>query len=320
MKFGEQMKFIALAIGIAATISSAAFAGFNQGDNVTLSGQPVLRIASGAEGFSPEKRAWQAQDALDNALFLTSSPGPSSVAVCRKNGAYTLQLGGHYIATADENSARAEGLSPLQLADSWATSLRTALSDPNRVENYIATLKVPHQLQGEAVAFERKVYAPRGTALPVVFTQDLRSSQLVADQLVSAKVTEDVPLGNYVIPADSLLIGNAVENRPGVFELRMTSLHTPSGTEMPIDAVLTSCSTGYSVAPHPVATLAIPANSTTDTRIPALIGIGTGCSKPTMTALLLNKDNGDMIAIGQPATVVIQQVSPVAVVPGAGAM
>src|ERR1700733_6884740 len=243
MKFTDQLKFIALSIGLTATTCTAAFAGFNQGDAVTINGHPIFRISGSAEGFTPEKRAWQAQDALDNALFLSQNDSPSAVSIARKNSAYVLQLDGHYIATADENSAKAEGMTPMRLADNWAASLKDGLANGSSVQNYIATLKSPHQLQGEVVAVERQFYAPKGTALPVAFSQDLRSTDLIGNQYVTAKVTENVPLGNYYIPADSVLIGNAIETQPGVFQMRMHTLRTPGGSEMPIDAVLTQCST-----------------------------------------------------------------------------
>jgi hypothetical protein len=319
MTFKKTFRQIAATIGLAAMTGSAAFAGFNQGDSVTFNGQPVFAIKGSAEGFSPEKRAWQAQDALDNALFLSQNPGPGSVSVNKRNGAFTLELGGHYVATADENSAKAEGMCAANLADKWANQLRDALSDSQKTQDYIATLKTPNQLEGSKIAFERKIFAPEGTILPVSFNQELEASNLTPGQSISGKIIQNVPVGNYFIPANSVLLGNVFESQPGIYQVRISTLRTPSGTIMPVNAVLSD--TRYqaiSTAPHPVATVGMPANSTTGTRVPAIIGLGTRSGKAT--AMILSKDNGCSIACGQPATVILEKVQSVAVVPGGPAM
>jgi len=319
MTFRKTFRQIAATVGLTAMTGSAAFAGFNQGDSVTFNGQPVFSIKGSAGGFLPEKRAWQAQDALDNALFVSQNPGPNCVSAIKRNGAFTLELGGHYIATADENSANAEGLSPDNLADKWANQLRDALSDSQKTQDYIATLKTPNQLEGSKIAFERTIFAPEGTALPVSFNQALEASSLTPGQSISGKVIQNVPVGNYFIPANSVLLGNVIESQPGIYQVRINTLRTPSGTVMPLNAVLSG--TRYqaiSAAPHPVATIGMPANSTTGTRVPALIGLGTGSG--AVTAMVLSKDNGCSIACGQTATVTLEKVSSVAVVPGGFSM
>ncbi len=318
MTFSNTFKMLAATVGLASMTSTAAFAGFNQGDSVTFNGKPLFKIDCSAQGFSPERRAWQAQDALDNALFLTQNPGPASVEVARQNDAFVLKVGGHYIATADEGSARAEGLSPETLAFKWADALKDALSDANRTQNYIATLKQPNELEGGKIRIERKVYAPQGTILPVAFNENLNAESLTPGQCITGKITSNVPVGNYFIPANSMLMGNVIESAPGAYSVRISSLCTPSGTQVPVNAVLTSNATMISTTPHPVATIGMPYNSTTSTRVPATIGIGTGAG--TQTAMILSKDNGCSIACGQPANVVLEKVSSVAVIPGANPM
>ena len=318
MTFRNKFKLLAATVGVASMTSTAAFAGFNQGDSVTFNGQPIFKIDSPAEGFSPEHRAWQAQDALDNALFLSQNPGPESVEVVHENGAFVLKLGGRYIATADEGTAKAEGLSSETLAYKWSDSLKDALTDANRTQNYIASLKQPNELEGGKIRFERRVYAPQGTVLPVAFNQNLDAASITPGQCITGKTTADVPVGNYFIPANSVLLGNVIESQPGVYSVHISRLCTPAGTQVPVNAVLTSNACLISTAPHPVATIGIPYNSTTSTRVPASIGIGTGAG--TQTAMILSKDNGCSLACGQPANVVLENVSSVAVITGANPM
>ncbi|HEY9714338.1 MAG TPA: hypothetical protein V6C72_12785, partial [Chroococcales cyanobacterium] len=164
MKVQKYIKAIVASAGIIALSATLPVGAFNQGNNVTLGGIPIFDIKCSAEGFSPDRRAWQAQDALDNALFLTKDAGPECVSVARQNGAYVLKLGGYYVATADGASAAEEKLTAEGLADKWANSLKDALSNPDRVAAYVATLKDPNKVEGDVVAVaERRIFAPSGT-------------------------------------------------------------------------------------------------------------------------------------------------------------
>jgi len=318
MKVNKYISAFAAVAGILAVSSFAPAEAFNRGNSVTMNGNPIFHIDCGAEGYSAEKRAWQAQDALDNALFLTNNPGPDCVSVASQNGAYVLKLNGCYIATADGASAASEGMTAEGLAEAWANSLKASLSDPAQTAAYIAKLKDPNKVQGVIIA-ERKLFAPMGTVLPVIFDCNLTASELSVGQEVNARIITSVPLGGYCIPAESLLIGKVVESRPGVYSVRMETLRIPGGTEMPISAVLTDRAYVDAVAPHAVATIGIPANSTTNTRVPAQIGIGTGQSA-SVVAMTFTREGGYKIARGQPTNVVLERVSSVAVVPGRLAM
>jgi|GEM_PF-1358369 len=320
MKINNHLRAL-LATGIITLGSLAPVGAFNQGNSVTMNGEPIFSITSSAEGFSPEKRAWQAQDALDNALFLSSNPGPECVSVNRCNGAFTLRVNGRYVATADSASSANQGLTAQGLAEKWADSLRSALSDSERTQAYIATLKDPNKVEGEVIAqrVERRMFAPQGTVLPVAFDQNLNAANLIDGEKISGRVLTNVPLGNYVIPADSVLIGKIDETSNGVYSIRIDTLRTPNGTEVPVAAVVSDRVFSSPVAPHPVVTLAIPANSTTSTRVPAQIGIGTGRLAP-VTALTFTRESDFKISQGEPANVVIEKVSSVAVVPGRGGM
>lgn len=309
---------IMAAVTIGLLSGNSVNASFNQGNSVTFNGQPVMSILASGGGFSPERRAWQAQDALDNALFLSNDPGPQSVSVDLKNGAYVVNFDGHYIATADSGSAMAAGMSPAALANKWADSLKSALNDPDQTRDYVASLKNPHQLKGDvAVAYERTIYAPQGTILPVSFNEALNVSTLRSGQQVTARVTANVPVGNYFIPGNSVLMGYVFEPNPGSFSVRINQLTTPNGTTLPITAVLTDRTSLVSTSAHPVATIGMPANQATSTRLPATIGIGTS-NGGTLTAMIINPDRA--IGSGELANVVLEQTSTVAARAGLGPM
>jgi hypothetical protein len=314
MYISKIVKTAVASAGIIALSTLAPVGAFNQGNTVTMGGIPIFEINASAEGFSPERRAWQAQDALDNAMYLSSNPGPECVSVSHQNGSYVLRLAGHYIATADGASAAAEGMSSAALANKWSCALKEALSNPERTTAYISTLKDPNKVEGEFIA-ERKIFAPEGTVLPVAFDQNLNGAQMFVGEKVSGRIVANVPVGSYFIPADSVVIGSVQQCQSGSYSIKMETLRTPNGTEMPIAAVVSDRIYTRAVAPHQVATIGIPANSTTNTRVPAQIGIGAGQSAP-VTALTFTRDSGYKISRGEPTNVVLEGVSSVAVVPG----
>src|SRR5580704_9612114 len=100
-------------------VAAPAYAGFHEGDAVTLDRQPVFHVA-GFGGMSAQHRAWVTQDRLDNALFLSADKSPSAVAVRRVGGAICVNVGDRNVVTADCNSAKEEGMSADQLANKWA--------------------------------------------------------------------------------------------------------------------------------------------------------------------------------------------------------
>jgi len=118
----------------------------------------VFKIDCGAEGFSAEHRAWLTQDALDNALVASADKSASAVSVERRNGALIVALGGRKVATADCNSAKAEGMTPEQLAAKWADGIRSFLNS-DQAAGYIASLKSPNPLQADVAVVERRLFA-----------------------------------------------------------------------------------------------------------------------------------------------------------------
>lgn len=304
---------LSLLLLLAVLTTIPVLAGFHQGNAVTMGGSPVFSIPCGADGFSPEKRAWLAQDALDNALVLSNNKGPDAVSVSHINGAPVVMLGGYQIITADGASSEMENISAEQLAYKWADSIRQFLSDNQRVTNYLASLTGKYPVEATVAVLERKLYAPAGFTLPVSFITTISSKTAKAGDKVEAKVVRHVPLGHFVVPAESTVIGELIESEPGVLTVAFTTLRTPSGTELPISASVREEYLVASAGPRRVCTLAIPADPTYHCRIPASVGIGTAV-QPGEHKLAIVPGAERVIVTGQPASIVFSNVTPIAVV------
>jgi len=290
---------------------------------VTLGGEDAFRILGSAEGFSPEKRAWQTQDALDNALVRASNTSPEAVTVQKMNGAFVVCLDGQKIATADGNSASLEGCSAEALAHKWADSIKNFLSDANRAGNYIATLKDPNQVEANVAMVERKLYAPAGLKMAVRLDQPLSFATIKANDVITGTVREECRMGNYAIPAGSVVTGKVVELEPDTYAVSFTTLRLPSGTEMPIAAGLAYGTMISTKGPHLVSTYAIPsgmANGVPEIagRIPASVAIG-AVGANDQTTIVMHRGS-DVLTIDQPLSVVLQQTAPITVVSVGGEM
>lgn len=314
MKRFNVKNVLALAAVVGMLSPATGLAQFNQGNQVTMGGSPVFNIAASYGGFSPEHRAWVTQDKLDNALYLSGDKSPSAVKVERRNGAIVVTLGGRAIATADAESARLEGLTARQLADKWADGIRAFLSDPSRTAQYVAVLKDPNRVHGGNVAIvERKLYVPGGTTLPVALLSEINSDTVVIGQKVEGKLIEDVRVGSFTIPMDSVVIGEVTALREGEMSLAFTNLQTPSGTLVPIAATVADTYVFKTEGPHRVATIGMPAGIKTECRVPAHIGVGTIGGRSSQ-ALVLRKGSNRVLAANSRLSVVIDNPQPVAVV------
>lgn len=294
-----------------------AQAGFSQGDNVTMGNQSILKNMAHAGGMSGEHRAWLAQDALDNALVLASDTTPSAVTVSRENGAVVLLLDGQRFATVDAASASQANMSVDQLAQSWATSVKEFLSDREHTLSYIQTLKNEHDVQASIAILERRMFAPAGLKFPITLTTFIDSSTASAGDVVEATIDRDVPMGHYVIPAGSRVIGEIVEQDHDNFYLRFTSLRTADGTLLPIDAIVVNSFIAQSTTAHLVCTYAIPSGSANNEptiigRIPASVGIGTEEESSSRT-LVFHRATGRITA-ERPMFLEFENVTQVSVV------
>ncbi|MBX9723214.1 MAG: hypothetical protein K2X81_17555, partial [Candidatus Obscuribacterales bacterium] len=98
----KKTKLAMLGLAVLALLPiSPAFAGFSDGNNVTMGGGTVFTFLAGAEGFTSAHRAWMTQDALDNALVLAQDRSPGAVTVSHQNNAIVVLLDGRLVATAD---------------------------------------------------------------------------------------------------------------------------------------------------------------------------------------------------------------------------
>jgi len=302
-------------------LAGPAWAGFAQGNNVTMGGQPVFSIGASAGGYSPDHRAWLTQDALDNALVLAGDKSPAAVATGRINGAIVVTLDGRKVATADQASANLEGLTPQQLADKWANGIKNFLSDGSRTTAYVGELTGRNPINAQVAVIERRMYAPPGTMLPVAFATEISSETVKAGDALQGTLTQDVAFGNYVIPAGAKVLGTATELQPGDYTISLSALITPNGTQVPIVASVTSDALSSTLGPHLVATEGLPYGvrtryqgvAETSCRIPAQIGIGTvGGGKGE--ELVLRRGTNVIIAAGSPMAAVFATPTPVAVV------
>lgn len=303
-----------VALALIATPAQTALAGFPLGNAVTMGGEPVFSIKAPADGFSPEHRAQLAQDNLDNALATAPDCDPSLVKVERVNGTVGLTLNGHLVATPDLASAKAENLTAEQLAQKWADGIKSFLSDRNRTLSYRDGLIGIHPIQGSIAYTERRLYAPEGTALPVVFDRTLAADTLKAGNIVHGTVNQDVPIGHFLIPTGSVISGNVVNNGSNQLVVAFYELKTPNGTVTPISASISTTYCTTNVKPHPVCTISMPAGFRTVARIPATIAIGAPKAETVTEQVAFVPGSHFKIAAGREVSVILTDTTPVAVI------
>ena len=221
---------------------------------------PALALVSGVmvagqQAFNPysAQRSSAIQKNIDNALVASSNKGPSSVGIVVVKGQPVITLGGFYICTVDQASARAAKTTPILLAQKWATGLKLSLQNQTKVDNYLTKLtnqitaqpgttttqvgSYPYYRQGKAI------YIPRGMTFPVTLRNGLSSENAKAGDIVEATIAEDVNLGETSIPQNSTVFGQITDAKAGsrmahagVLGLKFTRIRTPDGAETPIQA------------------------------------------------------------------------------------
>jgi hypothetical protein len=305
---------LVLALALIGTPIQPASAGFPLGNAVTMGGEPVFSIKEPAYGYSPEHRAQLAQDNLDNALAIAPDCDPSLVRVERINGTVGLTLNGHLVATPDSASAAAENLSVEQLGQKWADGIKSFLTDHGRSVSYRNSLIGIHPIQASIAYTERRLYAPEGLALPVIFDKPLSAENLKIGDVVRGTISQDVPIGHFLIPSDSVVSGTVVDNGSHQMAVAFNELKTPNGTETPIRATISSNYCTTSAAPHPVCTLSMPAGLKSYARLPAMIAIGAPLNKTGTEQVAFEPGSHFQIAAGQEVSVILSESTPVALV------
>lgn len=107
---------------------------------VRLAGQDVFMVRAQAGGFSAEERSIIIERNMNNALLASRDRSPTAVEIITINGLPVIRLGGKHVVTIDSNLASLYGTSCENLAEVWANSMRNALADQARVNNYVAQL------------------------------------------------------------------------------------------------------------------------------------------------------------------------------------
>ncbi|MGD9683003.1 MAG: hypothetical protein AB7W16_17580 [Candidatus Obscuribacterales bacterium] len=263
-------------LAVAATLGlltcQPALAGFNQGNAVTFNGEPMFKIEGAAGGFTSEHRAWQAQDNFDNALASTPFPTADMVAVERQNDAYVLTLAGRYVITADAASARICDMTPEDLAQSWAESMRNCLSDSKQVDAYVASLTCNHQVSAEPIVTEDVVSA-KTAGVPFKLAEGVLSIDSKDPSRVVAVLDRPVVLKTCELPAKTVLTGVLKTGAHDTRYVQFSTATAPDGKRIDLSN-LTALATYETEAPKPVITEDIPVDSKTETRRPATIGLG----------------------------------------------
>lgn len=295
MKFKLGTKVSAL-LGLVAVTTLVttlpASAGFSQGHFVTFQGEPMFAIKGGAYGLSPERRAWIAQDKLDNALANIADRSPNAVTVAKVNGGYTVQVGGHYILTADAVSATMENMSPQELATAWANAIRDRLANAAATDRYIATLRDEHQLKANVSVTETDIVRAGDEGLPFKMAEGSLSVHPTIANNVVLVLKKNVSLDNFTLPERSVLVGVRAKDINGEY-ITFTTATLPDGRTVALTNVVAQ-SSFTTDAPHPVLTLNIPANELTGSREPALIGVG---AQESNVAVI--EERSKMVATGE---------------------
>jgi len=309
----KKMLQLSAVIGAVALCSPKANAGFAVGNSVTLGGEPVFSIQSGFAGFSPAARAVLAQDALDNAIATDAKLSPDCVKVESVNGSPSLVINGHRIATADFGCAKADGVSPQQLAQQWADKVKEKLANGQFISAYKQTLMLDNPIRSTVVSRNvTSINLPASTSLPIRLEQQVSTRQLRPGDEISAIVYENYRAGELMIPQGTQVYGRVSEVSPRQYQMVFDQLRTPDGRQTRMYGTLSACNL-EAHAPNPVCTLAIPAGESTDARVPATIAIGTTNPAEAKTVAFVTSFDSDVtITPQQNLALILDKVTPIA--------
>ncbi|MBX9723213.1 MAG: hypothetical protein K2X81_17550 [Candidatus Obscuribacterales bacterium] len=209
----------------------------------------LFEIDANAAGLTAPQRAKIVQKNLDNALIAAKNLSPSAVCVSMENNNPIVTLDGHYVVTADGNSATRNQMTKLQLANKWAQSIRFCLADSAALKDYLSLLSGNYNNNVAVQRATRNDIAviTQDTLLPIDLVTPVSSELSRCGDLVQAVVSHDVPLRtsfDSYIPAGTLVMGKVMDagayNQSDYAKKRgMTisffMLRTPDGKTIPID-------------------------------------------------------------------------------------
>jgi len=213
----------------------------------------LFQIDANADGLTAEQRAAIVQSNLDKALIAAAADrSAAAVKVELINRNPTVSLAGHYIVTADGNSAARRNMTQLALAEEWADSIRRCLADSTAINNYLSMLTGRFPTAPKLVVTlssqPEVAVAPWGTLLPIALSTPISSHTSRRGETVEATLTADVPLGpayTAYLPAGTVALGALADagaslpNRCAgrdALTLQFYALKLPDGKQIPISA------------------------------------------------------------------------------------
>jgi hypothetical protein len=304
---------LATALSISNAMLFVPVAAFAADATVHVVGQPAFDILAAAGGFSAPSRAEMIQRNLDKALIASVNYGSTpAVNVSYTKGMPVINVGGQYVLTVDNASAKAAGTTPALLANQWATSLRNLLSDRSSVEAYVAHLTGGERTQAATVASNQipipvqpqVAHMPAGLNFPVVLTTTLSSETAQTGDTVEARIDQPIVLGEFSIPAGTVVAGRVVASeaskrvlaRRGEMEIAFNSMRLPSGQVVPIHATVSSMDLQQGNMLSKV-----NANPIGKTAIQGTVGAGVGAALGTAIGAIAGRHGSRGSSIGRGA-------------------
>ena len=96
------------------------------GNTVIVGGTPIMRVRVAVAGYSPEQRAAQIQERL-NQILAHGPIKPTDITVEPLGNEAVVQVKGKLLFTADWATARFNHATPMNLANQWAQHMRDVL-------------------------------------------------------------------------------------------------------------------------------------------------------------------------------------------------
>jgi hypothetical protein len=125
----KQKMITAAAVLLIAGIAAGAMAQTPRAANsnaVFVGGTPIIRVRVGAAGYSPDQRAQQIQNRV-NEILAHGPIRPHDVQVEPLGNEATVDVKGQLLFTADWATARFNHTTPMLLAEGWAAHMRRVL-------------------------------------------------------------------------------------------------------------------------------------------------------------------------------------------------
>lgn len=357
-KINTKRALLVAALSLSNTMMFIPTPAFAADATVHLAGQAAFEVPAAAGGYSAISRAEIMQKNLDNALIAAANQGPAAVNVAYQKGIPIIRVGGHYIGSVDAASAKAAGTTPALLAQRWASSLRNLMADSANTSAYVAQLTGGERTQFGSVSQTANVpqlpiqptfaHIPAGMTMEVALTTSVSSETARPGDVVEARLDNPIALGEFTIPAGTVISGRVAESEPGkrllaragALELKFNSMRLPNGQTVPIYANVTSGmnvqqSVYGKVTRNPIGRTAVSGTvgaglgAALGTAIGAIAGrsgkaVGTGAwsgaaiggGVGAMHALFLAKGQHMVIPSGQRLTLQLQAPSQIALTPG----